>query len=192
MKLPGLPRWRTGKESTCQGRRHGVDPWVGKIPWRRKWQTIPVFWPEKSHGQRSLAGYRPQGLQKELGTTWWPNNNIASMGHTISAHCLTISNSLHSTLQGGVFKLKDPQEGFLMAQNSKVPWDSFILLIKLSLLFCVYVLLTCIILWLNLQVTINGTKILNFGINFNYPNMTLRKVKEQTFHSSVILLNWHI
>ena len=43
------------------------------------------------------------------------------MGHIISTHCLTISNNLHSTLEGGVFKLKDPQEGFLMAQNSKVP-----------------------------------------------------------------------
>ena len=31
--------------------------WVGKIPWRRKWQLTPVFLPGKSHGQRSLAGY---------------------------------------------------------------------------------------------------------------------------------------
>ena len=35
----------------------GFDPWVGKIPWRRKWQPAPVFLPGKSHGQRSLAGY---------------------------------------------------------------------------------------------------------------------------------------
>ena len=41
-------------------KRHGFDPWVGKIPWRRKWQFIPVFLPGKSHGQRRLAGYRPQ------------------------------------------------------------------------------------------------------------------------------------
>ena len=34
-------------------------PWVGKIPWRRKWQPTPVFLPGKSHGQRSLAGYNP-------------------------------------------------------------------------------------------------------------------------------------
>ena len=31
------------------------------IPWRREWQPIPVFLPEKSHGQRSLAGYNPRG-----------------------------------------------------------------------------------------------------------------------------------
>ena len=34
-----------------------VDPWVGRIPWRRKWQLTPVFLPGESHGQRSLAGY---------------------------------------------------------------------------------------------------------------------------------------
>ena len=26
------------------------DLWVVKIPWRRKWQPIAVFWPGKSHG----------------------------------------------------------------------------------------------------------------------------------------------
>ena len=35
------------------------DPWVRKISWKRKWQPTPVFLPGKSHGQRSLAGYRP-------------------------------------------------------------------------------------------------------------------------------------
>ena len=33
--------------------------WVGKIPWRRKWQPTLVFLPGESHGQRSLAGYSP-------------------------------------------------------------------------------------------------------------------------------------
>ena len=32
-------------------------PSVGKIPWKRKWQPIPVFLPGESHGQRSLARY---------------------------------------------------------------------------------------------------------------------------------------
>ena len=35
------------------------DPWVWKIPWRRKWQPTPVLSPGKSHGQRSLVGYSP-------------------------------------------------------------------------------------------------------------------------------------
>ena len=44
------------------------DPWVGKIPWRRKWQSTPGLWPGKSHGQRSLVGYSPWG-RKESDTT---------------------------------------------------------------------------------------------------------------------------
>ena len=44
------------------------DPWVGKMPWRRKWQPTPVFLPEKLHGQRSLVGYH-QKDRKELDTT---------------------------------------------------------------------------------------------------------------------------
>jgi len=44
------------------------DPWIEKIPLKRKWQPIPVFLHEKSHGQRSLAGYSPWGL-KETDTT---------------------------------------------------------------------------------------------------------------------------
>ena len=37
------------------------DPWVGKIPWRRKWQSTLGLLPGKSHGQRTLVGYRPWG-----------------------------------------------------------------------------------------------------------------------------------
>ena len=36
----------------------GSIPWVGKIPWRRKWQSTPVLLPGKSHGQGSQVGYR--------------------------------------------------------------------------------------------------------------------------------------
>ena len=42
------------------------DPWVGKIPWRMKWQPTPVFLLGKSHGQRSLVCYSPWG-RKESG-----------------------------------------------------------------------------------------------------------------------------
>jgi len=49
-------------------KRLGFDPWVGKIPWRRAWQPIPVFLPGESHGQRSLAGCGPQD-HTQLDTT---------------------------------------------------------------------------------------------------------------------------
>ena len=67
----GLPRWLSDKESACQCRRHqrcGFNPWVRKIPWRRKWQSTPVFLPGESCGQRSLMGYSPWG-RKELELT---------------------------------------------------------------------------------------------------------------------------
>jgi len=60
----GLPRWRSGKESACQCRRHkrcAFDPWVRKILWRKKLQPAPVFLLEKSHGQKRLVGYSQQG-----------------------------------------------------------------------------------------------------------------------------------
>ena len=67
----GFPGGARGKQSAYQCRRckrHGLDPWVRKIPWRRKWQPTLVFLPGKSHGQRRLGGYSPWG-HKESGTT---------------------------------------------------------------------------------------------------------------------------
>ena len=64
----GLPQWLRGKEPACQCRRHGSNPSVGKTPWRRIWQSAPVFLPGKSHGQRGLAGYSPWGHRHDLVT----------------------------------------------------------------------------------------------------------------------------
>ena len=36
----GLPQWLSGKEPTYQCRRHRFDPWIRKIPWRRKWHLV--------------------------------------------------------------------------------------------------------------------------------------------------------
>ena len=52
----GLPWWLSSKEAACQCRRPRFNPWLGKIPWRRKWQPTPVFLPGQSHGHRSLVG----------------------------------------------------------------------------------------------------------------------------------------
>ena len=48
--------------------RPGFNPWIGKIPQRRKWKPTPVFLPGEFHGQRSLEGYSPWDC-KELDTT---------------------------------------------------------------------------------------------------------------------------
>ena len=59
-----LPWWHNGKESTCQCRRRGFDPWSRKIPWRMEWQHTPVFLPGEPHGQRSLVGYSPLSCKR--------------------------------------------------------------------------------------------------------------------------------
>ena len=58
-----FPGGTSGKEPTCQCRRHkilGFDPWR-KISWRRKWQPTAAFLPGESHGQGSPASYSPWG-----------------------------------------------------------------------------------------------------------------------------------
>ena len=45
-------------------RRCGFDPWVGRIPWRRKWLPTPVLLPGKCHGERSLVGCSWWGCQE--------------------------------------------------------------------------------------------------------------------------------
>ena len=78
--MQSFPGSASGQESACGHNRLRFDPWVGKIPWRRKWQPTPVFSPEESCGQRSLAVYRPWG-RKESDTTGQLNkNNIQLLG----------------------------------------------------------------------------------------------------------------
>ena len=70
-RFGGFPGGAGGEEPACQCRRckrHRFDPWVGKIPWRRKALPNPVFLPGDSLGQRSLAGYSPYG-HKDLDMT---------------------------------------------------------------------------------------------------------------------------
>ena len=57
----GLSWWLRRKRICFQCGRPRFDPWVRKIPWRRKWLPTPVFLPGKFHRQRSLVGYSPWG-----------------------------------------------------------------------------------------------------------------------------------
>ena len=57
MSWLGLPRWLSGRESACQCRRRGFDPWSGKIFQRRKFLPTPVFLFGGSQGWRRLVGY---------------------------------------------------------------------------------------------------------------------------------------
>ena len=81
--ISGFPWWLSHREPACQcrrHRRHGFNPWVRKISWRRKWHSTPVSMPENSHEQRSLAGYCPWGhkdpdMTEQLSTNRTDNSN---------------------------------------------------------------------------------------------------------------------
>ena len=58
----GFPGGASDKEPTSQCRRCkrcGLSPWVGKIPWRRKWQLTPVFFPGETTWTRNLVVHSP-------------------------------------------------------------------------------------------------------------------------------------
>ena len=95
MLIRGLLWWLSSKASTCQWRRHGFNPWIRKIPWRRKWQPTPVLLPGKSHGWRSLVGYSPWG-RKESDMTERLHFCISSRIHLLQS--LLITHSSASTL----------------------------------------------------------------------------------------------
>ena len=71
-----LPWWLRQQRICLQCKRPGFDPWVRKIPQRRKWQSTPVFLPGESRGQRSLVGYSPWGC-KDLDITEWPTVSLS-------------------------------------------------------------------------------------------------------------------
>ena len=68
-----------------------LHPWVGKIPWRRKWQPTPVLLPGKFHGQRSLESYCPWGL--ELDTTEWLHFISLLIINTVVSDTVLVSGS---------------------------------------------------------------------------------------------------
>ena len=69
--------------------RHRFDLWVRKIPWRRKWQPTPVFLPEKSHGQRSLAVYSP--WDRRVGHEWAHTHTGQQKGNVFTTALATVS-----------------------------------------------------------------------------------------------------
>ena len=79
-----------GKGSACQCRRrkrHGFAPWVGKIPWRRKWHPTLVFWLGKFHGQRRLVGYiQSMGSQSRTQLSDHTAANLMGLSCSASLH----------------------------------------------------------------------------------------------------------
>ena len=64
MLTSGFPGGSDSKESACNAGDPGFDPWMGKIPWRRTWQTTPVFLPGESPWTEVAGGLESMGLQR--------------------------------------------------------------------------------------------------------------------------------
>ena len=73
---------------------NGFYPWVGKIPWGRKWQPTPAFLPGKSHGQRSLTGYSPRGHESQ---TRLNNHHTSILPRDLTLACLVHTSISQST-----------------------------------------------------------------------------------------------
>ena len=69
-------------------RNMGSDPWVRKIPQRKKWQPTPAFLPGEFHGQNSLADYSPWGRKESY--------MIERLTCTLSDFCMTLASVPHS------------------------------------------------------------------------------------------------
>ena len=91
MRLPWWLRWY----SIClQCGRPVFDPWVRKIPWRRKWQPTPVLLPRKFHGWRTLVGYSPWGHKESDMTEWLHlhiNKHIVSQKYKLKMHLIHLT-----------------------------------------------------------------------------------------------------
>ena len=84
----GFPGGTSGKESTCQCRRHkrcGFNPLAGKIPWRWKWQPTPVFLPGKIPWKEEPGGLQSIGLQR-VGHNWVHQAHRAHTPYTKHTH----------------------------------------------------------------------------------------------------------
>ena len=100
-QVQGLPWWFSSKESACQCRRGWFSLWVGKIPWRRKWQPTSVFLPGESHEQRTVVGYSPWGHRESDMTDQLtfssptPSLNLPSLGRWLA--CMADTCPLRTT-----------------------------------------------------------------------------------------------
>ena len=115
--LRGLTRCLSGKgrSPACQSRRWEFSPWVGKIPWRRKWQPTPVFLPGESRGQRSLAGDSPWG-HKSVG-----HNSVAKQQRSCFTmlYLFLLCNQMKHAFPPSWTFLPSPPKGAWIKNNKK-------------------------------------------------------------------------
>ena len=75
----GLPCGLSSKRICLPCRRLEFNPWVGKIPWRRKWQLIPVLLPENSIDRGAWWAAKGSDTTEQL------NNNLTQDGAEVAS-----------------------------------------------------------------------------------------------------------
>ena len=116
-----LPRWLRGKASACQCRTHRFNPCVGKILWRRKWQSTPVFLSGGFPGQRSLAGCKSMGSQRvEQDLAAKQQQSSHSGGCHIARNLITRAAALNENMG---HQCRDGSTSVLIAETSSEPWS---------------------------------------------------------------------
>ena len=115
-RVVGLPGSSDDKESACQCRWCGLDPWVGKIPRRREWQPTPVFLPGESHGQKNRKGYNPWG-PKQLDTT---NTFTLTFLYHLALLQLNMRTAVHVISRSQHLWEKHRRQDFLVVQGLRL------------------------------------------------------------------------
>ena len=115
------PRWLSGKESSCQCQSHRrlrFNPWVRKIPWRRKWLTHSSILAWKIPWTEEPMGYSPWG-RKESDRHGAPTPTFL-LSHSLSYHHIHVFHFNQCTSTNGMFN-----SSFLLTQiftfSSRLP-----------------------------------------------------------------------
>ena len=81
--------------------KHGFDPWVEKVPWKRAWQPTPVFLPGESPWTEEPDGLQSMGSQR-VGHNWAPKHTN-TLSFCVSFQCWSFGSSEGSDLYSKLF-----------------------------------------------------------------------------------------
>ena len=96
------------------------NPWVRKIPWRKKWQLTPLSLPRKPHGQRSMAGYSPWGCRVRDD---WATNTLVSLSRLKTPMInILYKNSISQTKQSFLILDNIMENSPLHIPNLRILW----------------------------------------------------------------------
>ena len=122
-----LPRWLSGKEPNCQcwrDRQYRFNPWVGKIPWSRKWDSTPVFLSTWTEEPGRLQSIKSQGVSHGL-VTEHTHKHTQTHTHIASYTIFCYSEKGRKFLQKHILNFRGTSEIALshhIGLQFRIPW----------------------------------------------------------------------